>query len=227
MDFSLGHFPVDLVLLALVAVFLVLRLRSVLGKRVGIQPPVLPVAPRPAIVPHVPEAQAEQAETVAVEYDIPSPGTRVGQVLQAVRQQDTTFAPQQFLNGAQVAFTQVVKAYADGNRDTLRAALVPSVYATFEAAIAAREAAGETQKTDIRAVRSLAIEDARITPQEAGTVVAIDVRIVSDQVSLVLNSAGQPVTGTDAVTEFSDLWTFERMPGVSGGAWRLASARSA
>lgn len=62
---------------------------------------------------------------------------------------------------------------------------------------------------------------------EAGTAAAIDVRIVSDQISLVLNKEGQPVTGTDAVTEFSDLWTFERLLDVNGSTWRLAAARSA
>jgi predicted lipid-binding transport protein (Tim44 family) len=53
------------------------------------------------------------------------------------------------------------------------------------------------------------------------------VRIVSDQISLVEDQAGQPVTGTDAVTEFSDMWTLERLLGVGGSGWRLAAARSA
>lgn len=57
----------------------------------------------------------------------------------------------------------------------------------------------------------------------------IEVRIVSDQVSLTVDSSGQPVSGVDAMTEFSDLWTFERLLGVNapGTVWRLGASRSA
>lgn len=226
MDFSLDHFPVDLVLLALVAAFLALRLRSVLGKRVGIQPPTMPVPPRADVAPRVVENKVEPVGP-AVEYDVPSPGTRVGQLLVEINQQDTAFTPQQFLMSVQTVFSQVVEAYAQGNRDVLQTYLTPAVYNSFDAAITAREAAGQKQRTDIQAVRSLAIEDVRLTKLDVGLGVAIDVRIVSDQISLVEDQAGQPVTGTDAVTEFSDMWTLERLLGVGGSGWRLAAARSA
>ncbi|MFT8834196.1 MAG: Tim44/TimA family putative adaptor protein [Acetobacter sp.] len=226
MDFSLDHFPVDLVLLALVAAFLALRLRSVLGRRVGIQPPTNPVPHRAEDAPRVEKNRVELAGP-AVEYDVPSSGTRVGQLLVEIHQQDTGFTPQQFLMSVQTVFAQVVEAYAQGNRDVLKTYLTPAAYNSFDAAITAREAAGQKQRTDIQAVRSLAIEDVRLTKLDVGLGVAIDVRIVSDQISLVEDQAGQPVTGTDAVTEFSDMWTLERLLGVGGSGWRLAAARSA
>lgn len=226
MDFSLDHFPVDLVLLALVAAFLALRLRSVLGKRVGIQPPTMPMPPRAEVAPRAVESKVEPTGP-AVEYDVPAPGTRVGQLLADIHQQDATFTPQQFLMSVQAVFTQIVGAYAQGNRDVLKTYLTPAVYASFDAAITAREAAGHKQRTDIQALRSLAIEDVRLTQLDVGVGAAVDVRIVSDQISLVEDQDGQPVTGTDAVTEFSDLWTLERLLGVSGSGWRLAAARSA
>lgn len=225
MDFSFGHFPVDLILFALVAAFLALRLRSVLGKRVGIQPVPMPVSPRPQAAGKVIDGKAEQIE--AASYDIPGQGTRVGQLLLDVQALDNTFTPQQFLSGVQIAFPQVVKAFAEGDRVTLKTRLTPTVYESFEGAMAAREAAGEKQRSEIRAIRSLAIEDVRLTRLDVGTGASIDVRIVSDQISLLTDAQGQPVTGTDAVTEFSDLWTFERLLGVNGSVWRLASARSA
>ncbi|MFS8370547.1 Tim44/TimA family putative adaptor protein [Acetobacter indonesiensis] len=226
MDFSFGHFPVDLILFALVAAFLALRLRSVLGRRVGIQPAPMPVPPRPDAAGKVIDGKAAQPEQAA-DYDIPTPGTRVGQLLADIHTQDPTFSPQQFLSGVQTAFRQVVKAFAEGDRTTLQARLTPAVYQSFDAAITARDAAGEKQRTEIRAIRSLGIEDVRLTPLAVGTGASVDVRIVSDQISLVLGSDGQPVSGMDAVTEFSDLWTFERLLGAGGSSWRLASARSA
>ncbi|MBO1323810.1 Tim44/TimA family putative adaptor protein [Acetobacter sp. TBRC 12305] len=230
MDFSLGHFPVDLVLLALVAAFLALRLRGVLGKRVGMQPQPMPVPPRADAAVRAVESMTAQPEASATTFDIPAPGTRVGQLLVEIRQFDPAFAAQPFLMNVQTVFAQVVKAYADGNRDTLKTYLIPAVYASFDSAMTAREQAGEKQRTEIKAVRSLSIEDVRLTPLATagvGSMAAIDVRIVSDQVSLVVDAQGQPVTGTDAVTEFSDLWTFERLVGVNGTGWRLAAARSA
>ncbi|GAN68077.1 Tim44/TimA family putative adaptor protein [Acetobacter orleanensis] len=225
MDFSFGHFPVDLILFALVAAFLALRLRSVLGKRVGFQPSPMPVPPRPQAAGKVIDGKAEQIEPAA--YDIPAQGTRVGQLLQDVRGLDNTFTPQQFLSGVQTAFPQVVKAFAEGDHATLKTRLTPAVCESFEAAMAARDAAGEKQRSEIKAIRSLAIEDVRLVRLDVGTGASIDVRIVSDQISLLTDAQGQPVTGTDAVTEFSDLWTFERLLGVNGSVWRLASARSA
>lgn len=226
MNFSFGHLPVDLILFALVAAFLVLRLRSVLGRRVGIQPLPMPMPPQAEARGKVIDGKAEAAEQ-KVECIVPAPATRVGQVLEAVRAQDPSFVPQQFLTGAQSVFTQVVTAFAAGDKATLETRLTPAVYDSFVAAIAAREAAGEKQRTEIKAIRSLAIEDVHLTPLAVGTGASIEVRIVSDQISLVTGADGQPVSGMDAVTEFSDLWTFERLLGVADSKWRLASARSA
>lgn len=245
MDFSVGGIPVDLIFLALIAVFLVLRLRSVLGKKEGIQPVVIPVSSLGVTFPEK-NASGEQEETVEIQYDIPAPNTRVGQSLQIIEQQGISFTPKQFLHSVQLVFVQIVKAYAEGNREVLQELLTPSVYAVFDAAITARHNADQTQKTDIKAVRSLAIEDVRILPIEGEqkvSKVSIDVKIVSDQISLVVDSHGQPVTGTEAITEFSDLWTFERVleaqapvqgkgqgalqQGEQGNKWLLASACSA
>jgi predicted lipid-binding transport protein (Tim44 family) len=148
-------------------------------------------------------------------------------LLQALSQQDASFAPQPFLANVRAVFPQVVMAYAEGNRSVLQTYLVPAVYEIFDGAITARDEAGEKQRTEIKALRSLAIEDVRLNTQNGVSTAAIDVRIVSDQISLVLDREDQPVTGTDAVTEFSDLWTFERVMGGSGDGWRLAAARSA
>jgi hypothetical protein len=61
MFFTSGHFPVDLVILALVAAFLVLRLRSVLGKKVGLQAPPLPIVPRPDMLARVVDARLKRS----------------------------------------------------------------------------------------------------------------------------------------------------------------------
>ncbi|NHO33859.1 Tim44/TimA family putative adaptor protein [Acetobacter fallax] len=225
MDGSLGRFPVDIIIFALIAAFLALRLRSVLGKKVGFQPMSSPApAPRSAEGPVI-EGRAEPS--AAPKMDIPAPGTRVGQQLALLATKERGFTPQQFLTGVDGAFRQVVTAYASGDRTVLRERLTPAAFTAFDAAITERETTGETQKSEIRAVNSIAIEDVRLEDVAAGSAAAIDARIVSDQISMTLNAEGKPVAGLDAVTEFSDLWTFERLLGVSGSSWRLAAARSA
>ncbi|ACI50085.1 import inner membrane translocase subunit Tim44 [Gluconacetobacter diazotrophicus PA1 5] len=226
MDFSFSHFPFDLVLFGLVAAFLALRLRSILGTRVGVEP-----APPPSAVPRpgpVIEGRAEPPATLT-DYDVPAPETRVGQVLAAIAQQERDFVPAQFLKGVEAAFRQIVLAFAAGDVAMLRERLTANAFSAFEAAIRSREQSGEIQKAEVRAIASLAIVDAAIEERDGATHARIDVRIVSDQISLTSDKDGHPVAGTDAVTEFSDLWTFERPLGVaiSGAAWRLAASRSA
>ncbi|HUW79911.1 MAG TPA: TIM44-like domain-containing protein, partial [Acidocella sp.] len=74
----------------------------------------------------------------------------------------------------------------------------------------------------IKAILSAIIEDAEVLGDQA----AVIVRFTSDQVNLTLDSSGNPIVGTEAVTEIVDLWTFERNLKVKDPTWRLAAARS-
>ncbi len=220
-----GSFPIDLVLFGMIAAFLVLRLRSILGKRSGFErqqqaqrgPVAVPGMGRPV----APTIDAK-AEPVAPVRPLPDAGSPVGVALQRMRQVDRTFDPARFLEGADAAFRMIVTAYAAGDRVALRPLLGDETYRSFETAIAARETAGETQKSEIRSIQSATIEAAHL----AGTIGTITVKFVSDQVSETLDRDGRPVQGTDAVTEITDLWTFERDLAQSDPAWRLTEARS-
>ncbi len=213
-----GSFPVDIVLFAMVAVFLALRLRSVLGRRQGFEQ-----APRPQPAPPGAGAVIEGHAEPAPARPVPDPASKLGQTLLAMGRIDHGFTPQRFLDGAEAAFRMIVTAFAAGDRATLSPLLAPETLAGFEAAIAAREAAGEKQLTDIRGVHAIEITDAGL----AGTRAHIQLRIVSDQVSHTLGRDGSIVHGTDAVTEITDLWTLERDLGQPDPTWRLAAARSA
>ena len=230
MDFTAGHLPVDLVLFGMIAAFLVLRLRSILGKQTGLQRRNAPPAPgRTAVGPMI----EGRAEPKPVSSDRPLPDTNgpAGLKLARIRERDRGFDAATFLRGAEVAFRKIVQAYAEGDRTTLRANLTDAAYNAFDSAITARESAGETQRAEIRKILHATITDASLTEQGGVWLAGIDVRFVSDQISLVLGRDGQPVSGADATTELSDLWTFERLLSASGGGsgpnWRLASARSA
>lgn len=222
---STGGFPIDLILFGMIAAFLVLRLRSILGRRTGFeqqqQPtPVQPAAPRSAAGPVI-EGRAEPAPP-PVATRVPDAATPAGQALSGMRAIDSNFDPARFLSGADQAFRIIVRAFADGDRNALRPLLGDEIYAAFDHAITDREKAGQTQISEIRSIHSLSVEDAALR----GRVASVTVRIVSDQVSYARDSSGRPVAGTDAVTEIIDLWTFERDLSQQDPTWRLVAARS-
>lgn len=218
-----GGFPVDIILLALVAGFLILRLRSVLGKRTGYERPPLPDQPAGPIFNRGPALDSiAQPTRPLIERQMPAPGTAIGQVLAQIQAADRSFDPGRFLNGAETAFRSIVTAFAQGDLATLRNLLSPPVFATFEQAIAMRNEAGETQHTEIKTIIQAVIDDAELIGDHA----AIIVRFVSDQVSYTQDRKGDIVAGTEAVTEIVDLWTFERSLNAPDPTWRLAAARS-
>jgi len=217
---GLGDFPVALIIFAGIAIFLVLRLRSVLGKRVGFEKPPLPpgalggFGPGPII-----EGQAFPAQTGR---PVPDPRSALGERLMQIVNRDPGFDPPKFLATAEAAFRTIVTAFAAGDRNTLKSQLNETVYQTFDSAISAREAANERHRTEIKAILSAVIEDAELIGDQA----AIIVRFTSDQVNLTLDASGNPIIGTEAITELIDLWTFERNLKSKDPIWRLAAARS-
>jgi predicted lipid-binding transport protein (Tim44 family) len=213
-----GGLPVDLILFGMVAAFLVLRLRGVLGRRTGFERPAQP-EPRPAAFGLRPARPAEETSGAGADRALPDPRSPPGQALARIGAADRGFAPGPFLDGAETAFRMIVSAFAAGDRPTLRALLSDDTYAGFEQAIAAREAAGETQRTEIRAVTQVSIEAADLRGRTAD----ITLRFVSDQVNLRSDAAGAIVLGSDAVTEIVDLWTFQRDLATNDPTWRLVA----
>lgn len=227
---SSSGFPIDLVLFGMIAAFLVLRLRSILGKRTGFERPPQPNRPPQsagangrAEGPPTIEGQAEPAAPAVSARAIPDPAGATGQALARMQKVDASFEPARFLDGAEQAFRMIVAAYAAGNRDVLHNLLSEDTFRSFETAIAAREAAGQTQRTEIRAINAATIETAALLDRIASATV----RFVSDQINVTLEKDGRAAAGTDAVTEITDVWTFERDLSSRDPTWRLISARSA
>ena len=217
-----GGFPIDIILFGMIAAFLVLRLRGILGRRTGYERPAQPVAPRdaasaPAMAP------APPASPAGAGGPLPEPDSVLGQTLARMTAIDRGFDARGFLDGAEKAFQIIVRAFAAGDRGQLRSLLGGETWQAFDAAIAEREKAHQTQVSDIRSIHALSIEAAELR----GTTAAITVRIVSDQVNMTHGASGQVVVGTDAVTEITDLWTFERDLSSSDPVWHLTAARSA
>lgn len=204
----------DVVFFALIAGFLIYRLHSVLGKRTGHE------RQRHQEVVSNREATAPQPA------DAPEPiedETALGQNLNRIQAVDRSFSPDAFVAGARQAFTMIVQAYADGDRDALRPLLADEVYDAFAAAITEREQAGQTQETDIVDLRTADISDARLE----GRIALVTVTFVSEQTNVTRDADGQVVDGnpndTDMVT---DVWTFGRDTRSSDPNWQLMTTEA-
>ncbi len=219
------HF-LDIVFFAVVAAFLVLRLRSVLGKRTGTERPPAqwgqgearrqPPAESADNVVDLATARRPAAE--------PLPAGPLGEGVAAIRAADPDFRLDTFLSGARMAFEMVVQAYADGDLKTLRPLLADSVYGPFAGAIEARGRNGETLVSELMGIRTVEATEARLN----GTVAEVTVRFVSEQVNALKDEEGRILEGDPTrVIDVVDVWTFHRDTRSPDPNWQLAATRAA
>ncbi|MBF0373335.1 MAG: Tim44 domain-containing protein [Alphaproteobacteria bacterium] len=216
---------IDIVFFAMIAAFLVLRLRSVLGRRTGTErqrpePGVgRPTVDRPDNVVELPDRRRTVPEGPTDAYT----GTPLAAGISQVRIADPSFSPEPFLQGARGAFEMIVSAYAAGDRATLRPLLANDVMANFEAAIDAREQAGEKLETELVSIKSADLDEVVME----GRTARVTVKLVSEQVNVVRDADGKVVDGDPTrVAEVTDLWTFARDTGSRDPNWVLVATRS-
>jgi predicted lipid-binding transport protein (Tim44 family) len=197
---------VEIVLLALVALFVGLRLYSVLGRRTGHeQQPILRPAESPAAGEHpapAPDIAPERPEASGLVYEEPAaPGLR------AIVGADAAFDVGRFLEGAQAAYRMILEAYWKGDREELRHLVGGHVLAAFEQAIGEREAAEHRLENRLVAIERTVIEDARLS----GRVAEIDIRFDADIAAVTRDKDNAVIGGTltDAIPTH-DVWTFRR-----------------
>ncbi len=207
----------------MVALFLALRLYSVLGKRTGHeQQPLARSAddrPLPVTLPRAPELA--QAATPVVNRNI---DPQAEQGLRAVIAGDPGFDVAQFLNGAQSAYRMTLEAFWKGDEDVLADLVEADVLAAFAEAIEQRREAGQTLDNRLIRVDSAKIVDAQVQGREA----RITVRFDADIAAVTRDADGNVIAGSlsDAV-ETHDVWTFARMMKSGDPNWKLVDTDEA
>ena len=207
-----------IVILALVALFIGLRLYSVLGERTGHeqQPILKPADPDTRVEPR-PEQPAAAAPTANDPGDmafVPTAGPGVRAILAA----DPTFDVARFLEGAKAAYRLVLEAFWKGDFDTLRSHVDDHVYETFAAAVEQRKADGLSLDNRLVAIDQIVIAEASLERNLAD----VTVRFEADIAAVTRNAQGEVVAGSlsDAV-QTRDLWTFRRDISSSDPNWKL------
>ena len=238
-----SEYDVDIytIIFLALAVFIFLRLRSVLGQRTGSERPPYDraapnvvqrtqdnnnVVPMPgAVIDQTPLAPAADVAPQADRWkDIAEPGTPLAAGLDAIVAQDSSFDPRHFISGARSAYEMIVLAFANGDRRALKDLLSGEVYESFEAVIKDREK--HEQKTETRFV---SIDKAELVSAEARDRAAqLTVRFVSQMISVTRDKAGTIVDGNpDKVADITDVWTFARDTSSRDPNWKLVGTGSA
>jgi predicted lipid-binding transport protein (Tim44 family) len=210
---------IEIVILALIAAFLGLRLYSVLGRRAEHEEEPVPTRFERGEGAAPPRTAASAApEQPRASRDLAGFAPDIEQGLRDISVADRRFDLLTFLEGARAAYAMVLEAFWRGDKDELRQLCDDDVYQGFEAAIDARTAAGES--LDHRLIR---IEDTVVHAASLdGRIARIAVRFLADIAAVTRDKDGTVVAGSlDDAVESRDIWTFSRDVTSAAPDWVL------
>jgi len=209
---------IQLLVLAGIAIFLILRLKNVLGTREGFEkPPVQAPSPRsradfevieggpdPDIADHT-EGKPDAAEALA-----------------KMKAAEPSFGVSDFLGGARGAYEMILMGFERGDMAEIKPFLDDDVYASFAEVVEAREKQGLTIEATFVGIREMALDDA--TFDEASGIGEVSVRFIGEMTSVVRDNAGEIVEGDETkIKRQKDVWTFARKMGSDDPNWQLVA----
>jgi len=221
----------DIILLAAIAAFLVLRLRSVLGRRSGNEQARKydPFRKRGAEeagedkVISLPDRGTPAEDQGAGKMAEGAEGTPLEQGLTQIKMADRSFEPDGFVNGAKVAFEMIITAFAGGDTKTLRPLLSNDVFEDFSGAIKTRIDNDETLESTLVGITEADIIEAELQ----GKTAFVTIKFVSEQINVTRNTKGEVVDGDPGgVATVTDIWTFARNTRSRDPNWTLVATGS-
>lgn len=244
-------FDPSIIVFAVLAVFVVWKLRSVLGTRTGAErPPFDPFEARrklregkagrdaappepgraPGQVIPLQRGETRPAEPTRAAEDpadqwrgLVAPGAQALDGLTKIGAADPSFTAASFMGGARAAYEMIVAGFAAGDRAALRPLLAKDVYDGFDAAITAREARGERNETTFVSTDASLVHDAQLR----GRTAQVTIRFQSKMISVTRGRDGAVIDGSpDSVAEVLDLWTFAREVDARDPNWRLVATEA-
>ena len=213
------------------------KLRSVLGSRTGSE--------RPPFDPYSPDRNAD-SDDVSNDNVITLPGARgrdeedaeprdpvelaiekisgknkkLAKGLKGIWSKDANFDPNQFIEGAKMAYEMIVTAFADGDKKSLKGLLSREVYENFASAIDERSKRSERLQSSFVGIEKADITSAEMNKNEA----LITVSFVSQMISATLDASGEVIDGdVTEVAEVVDIWTFARSTRARDPNWKLVA----
>jgi len=210
---------IDILIFAAIALFLIFRLRSILGNRDGFEQ-------------KRPEQSAFDA-TVQTENDNSAPKKIVplrannavanGEGLEAVRRADPSFKDDDFMQGAAGAFSLILQAFADGDLATLRRLLAFELYEEFASSVHTRNKEGDQLAITVQSIDDVQLIDASVKD----FIASVTVKFVSQQSRVVTDKDGQVIDDeSEEQATITDIWVFERDTQLNDPNWKLVETQT-
>ena len=210
---------VQLLVLAGIAIFLVLRLKNVLGTREGFEKP--------------PEAVQDNT-TVRREFEVieggpdrditdhAEEGSAQADALAQMKATDPGFSVNEFLGGASGAYEMILMAFEAGDMDSIKGFLSDDVFESFDSVVKKREEQGLSIDATFVGVREMRLKDA--TYNASTTEGEVTVKFVAELTSVVTNAEGEVVEGSaKEIKRQKDTWTFARVVSSDDPNWQLVA----
>lgn len=227
---SSGFAFFDIIVLAVFAAIILLRLRGTLGKDIGFRADsAAPSEPAPdgktvefyrqKARELIEEIKAEEAEEDAALEE-----AGIADSVREIRKLDPGFTLRKFLSGANIAFEMVLESFAKGKKSILKGVASPSIYRVFSEEIDRRKKGDEHPETTLVSIKSSEVTDAQLKRKKA----RLTVRFLTEQINLVRNAAGEIIEGDPSnIEEVEDIWTFERDVTSPDPNWTLVATQGA
>ena len=211
----------QLLVLAGIAIFLIIRLKSVLGSRDGFE---APPKPRSEVEPVTDRAGFEVIEG-GPDYDIidhiaeESEGAKA---LADMKRIEPSFSVSEFLQGGKQAYEWILMSFERGQMEDITPFLSQDVFEAFSQVVDARQEQGLTIEADFVGVRETTLNDAKFDAETGRS--EITVRFIGELISVVRDATGEVVEGKPGQSRRQkDTWTFERVMGSDDPNWRLVA----
>ena len=209
----------QLLVLAGIAIFLILRLRNVLGTRDGFEPPREMSGPVARKSPEFEVIDGGPDPDIADHVD---PESDAGKALAKMKAAEPNFGVSDFIGGAKGAYEMILMGFENGDMDTIKPFISEEIYDAFLDVVAAREDQGLTVEATFIGVRETALEDA--TFDDNSRMAEVTVKFIGELTNVVRDSAGEIVEGDPKKTKKQkDIWTFARSMGSDDPNWQLVA----
>ena len=219
----------DLIFFLLVAIFLIVRLRSVLGRRTGNEKKPKDIFTyQDSILEPDKKKLLEGKESIKRKPSVGLPEKKIsnlkkGTGLEEIFYFDKNFSPKKFLEGAKIAFRSIIETYAKGEINKIKNLLSSNVFSAFSKEIKSRIKKKHSLEHTLISLKSADIEKIHVKSSIADIVV----KFVSEQVNLLKNEKGKILSGNDEYIEnHIDYWTFSKDLKSTNPNWKLVVTKS-
>jgi len=209
---------IQLLVLAGIAVFLILKLRNALGTRDGYERPPEPM-PGQAPAKRQEFEVIQGGEDLDITDHVPADSDSA-QALAAMKRIEPSFNVSEFLGGARGAYEMILMGFENGELDDLVPFLSRDVFESFDEVVQLREREGLSVEANFVGLRELALSEASFDTKTREA--EITIRFVGELTSVVRDREGAVVEGdANAIKQQRDIWTFSRVMGSDNPNWRL------